>query len=52
MPALPAGPVLRRGRVTRGGAGLRSIVPPRDFWLTGHRDAPGPICPRCRPDRS
>ncbi|GAA4002036.1 Fpg/Nei family DNA glycosylase [Streptomyces plumbiresistens] len=22
-------------------------VPPRDSWLTGHRDAPDPTCPRC-----
>ncbi|WP_031026812.1 Fpg/Nei family DNA glycosylase [Streptomyces sp. NRRL WC-3725] len=22
-------------------------VPPRDSWLTGHRDDPDPICPRC-----
>ncbi|GGS88742.1 Fpg/Nei family DNA glycosylase [Streptomyces chromofuscus] len=22
-------------------------VPPRDSWLTGHRDAPDPHCPRC-----
>ncbi|WP_330350013.1 Fpg/Nei family DNA glycosylase [Streptomyces sp. NBC_00582] len=22
-------------------------VPPRDSWLTGHRDDPDPVCPRC-----
>lgn len=22
-------------------------VPPRTSWLTGHRDAPDPHCPRC-----
>ncbi|MEH0579720.1 Fpg/Nei family DNA glycosylase [Streptomyces sp. B21-108] len=22
-------------------------VPPRDSWLTGHRDDPHPVCPRC-----
>ncbi|MEU6282041.1 DNA-formamidopyrimidine glycosylase family protein [Streptomyces sp. NPDC047028] len=22
-------------------------VPPRDSWLTGHRDEPSPVCPRC-----
>ncbi|MGW0205079.1 Fpg/Nei family DNA glycosylase [Streptomyces sp. NPDC003233] len=22
-------------------------VPPRDGWLTGHRDDPDPVCPRC-----
>ncbi|MFI7497386.1 Fpg/Nei family DNA glycosylase [Streptomyces sp. NPDC049687] len=22
-------------------------VPPRDSWLTGHRDDPAPVCPRC-----
>ncbi|MGW0846069.1 Fpg/Nei family DNA glycosylase [Streptomyces sp. NPDC002787] len=22
-------------------------VPPRDSWLTGHRDDPVPVCPRC-----
>lgn len=22
-------------------------IPPRDSWLTGHRDDPDPVCPRC-----
>ncbi|WP_181449606.1 hypothetical protein [Streptomyces cyaneus] len=22
-------------------------VPPRNSWLTGHRDTPSPHCPRC-----
>ncbi|MPY60466.1 Fpg/Nei family DNA glycosylase [Streptomyces spongiae] len=30
-----------RSAVTAG------CVPPRDSWLTGHRDDPDPICPRC-----
>jgi formamidopyrimidine-DNA glycosylase len=30
-----------RSAVTAG------CVPPRDSWLTGHRDDPAPVCPRC-----
>ncbi|MGW0824949.1 Fpg/Nei family DNA glycosylase [Streptomyces sp. NPDC002845] len=30
-----------RSAVTAG------CVPPRDSWLTGHRDDPAPACPRC-----
>jgi formamidopyrimidine-DNA glycosylase len=30
-----------RSAVTAG------CVPPRDSWLTGHRDDPVPTCPRC-----
>jgi formamidopyrimidine-DNA glycosylase len=30
-----------RSAVTAG------CVPPRDAWLTGHRDDPDPVCPRC-----
>lgn len=30
-----------RSAVTAG------CVPPRDTWLTGHRDDPVPTCPRC-----
>ncbi len=30
-----------RSAVTAG------CVPPRDSWLTGHRDDPVPVCPRC-----
>ncbi|WP_323375944.1 Fpg/Nei family DNA glycosylase [Streptomyces sp. RB17] len=30
-----------RSAVTAG------CVPPRDGWLTGHRDDPDPVCPRC-----
>ncbi|KUL20687.1 Fpg/Nei family DNA glycosylase [Streptomyces regalis] len=30
-----------RSAVTAG------CVPPRDSWLTGHRDDPAPTCPRC-----
>ncbi|MFE0457277.1 Fpg/Nei family DNA glycosylase [Streptomyces sp. NPDC058914] len=30
-----------RSAVTAG------CVPPRDSWLTGHRDDPDPVCPRC-----
>ncbi|MEU5592785.1 DNA-formamidopyrimidine glycosylase family protein [Streptomyces sp. NPDC020298] len=30
-----------RSAVTAG------CVPPRDSWLTGHRDGPDPVCPRC-----
>lgn len=30
-----------RSAVTAG------CVPPRDSWLTGHRDTPSPTCPRC-----
>ncbi len=30
-----------RSAVTAG------CVPPRDSWLTGHRDDPSPTCPRC-----
>ncbi|MEU6653103.1 DNA-formamidopyrimidine glycosylase family protein [Streptomyces sp. NPDC046900] len=30
-----------RSAVTAG------CVPPRDSWLTGHRDDPDPMCPRC-----
>ncbi|MEV7993235.1 DNA-formamidopyrimidine glycosylase family protein [Streptomyces sp. NPDC086077] len=42
----------RRRLYTRMRATLRSAigagrVPPRDSWLTGHRDDPDPHCPRC-----
>ncbi len=43
----------RRGLYTHMRRTLRSAVtagcvPPRDSWLTGHRDDPLPACPRCR----
>jgi formamidopyrimidine-DNA glycosylase len=42
----------RRGLYTHMRRTLRSAVtagrvPPRDSWLTGHRDTPSPHCPRC-----
>ncbi|MFG3662209.1 Fpg/Nei family DNA glycosylase [Streptomyces sp. NPDC047706] len=42
----------RRRLYTRMRSTLRSAVgagcvPPRDSWLTGHRDDPDPQCPRC-----
>ncbi|QOV37268.1 Fpg/Nei family DNA glycosylase [Streptomyces ferrugineus] len=43
----------RRGLHTQLRRTLRAAVPtgrvpPRDSWLTGHRDDPDPHCPRCR----
>ncbi|MFF4356971.1 Fpg/Nei family DNA glycosylase [Streptomyces sp. NPDC001604] len=42
----------RRRLYTQMRSTLRSAVPtgrvpPRDSWLTGHRDTPSPHCPRC-----
>ncbi|MER7799992.1 DNA-formamidopyrimidine glycosylase family protein [Streptomyces parvulus] len=34
-------------RRTLRGAVRAGRVPPRPSWLTGHRDAPDPACPRC-----
>ncbi|MFI9720811.1 Fpg/Nei family DNA glycosylase [Streptomyces sp. NPDC052396] len=34
-------------RRTLRSAVAAGCVPPRDSWLTGHRDAPDPACPRC-----
>jgi formamidopyrimidine-DNA glycosylase len=34
-------------RRTLRSAVAAGCVPPRDSWLTGHRDDPDPICPRC-----
>ncbi|MFI9823404.1 Fpg/Nei family DNA glycosylase [Streptomyces sp. NPDC052013] len=34
-------------RRTLRSAVIAGCVPPRDAWLTGHRDDPDPACPRC-----
>ncbi|AKN74618.1 formamidopyrimidine-DNA glycosylase [Streptomyces sp. PBH53] len=34
-------------RRTLRAAVAAGCVPPRDSWLTGHRDDPDPVCPRC-----
>ncbi|GAA3844921.1 Fpg/Nei family DNA glycosylase [Streptomyces phyllanthi] len=34
-------------RRTLRSAVAAGCVPPRDSWLTGHRDDPAPTCPRC-----
>ncbi|GAA2633441.1 Fpg/Nei family DNA glycosylase [Streptomyces vastus] len=34
-------------RRTLRSAVAAGCVPPRDSWLTGHRDDPAPACPRC-----
>ncbi|MEU6770129.1 DNA-formamidopyrimidine glycosylase family protein [Streptomyces sp. NPDC046759] len=34
-------------RRTLRSAVTADCVPPRDTWLTGHRDDPDPVCPRC-----
>jgi formamidopyrimidine-DNA glycosylase len=34
-------------RRTQRAAVPAGCVPPRDSWLTGHRDDPHPVCPRC-----
>lgn len=54
-PATPVGaltPAERARLFTEMRRTLRSAakagrVPPRPSWLTGHRDAPDPFCPRC-----